>query len=52
MVRQKNFAYTLHRETEGGSYNAHCNNYRRNRLGLAVTVWMRLIRRSRSQRRA
>jgi hypothetical protein len=47
MVRQKNFAHTLNRKTEGGGYDANRNYYRRNRLGLAVTVWMRLIRGSR-----
>src|SRR5262249_10787131 len=47
MVRQKNFAHTLNRKTDCGGQNADCNDYGRNRFGLAVTVWMRLIRRSR-----
>src|SRR5262249_7504307 len=47
VVRKKDFAHTLDCQTAGAAYNATGKDYSRDWLGLAVAIWMRLIRRSR-----
>ena len=46
MVRRQNFAHTLNCQTSRGCQHAEGNNCRRDRLGFAVTVGMRFIRRT------